>query len=234
MMSIYGISDLHLSFGTNKPMNVFGKVWHNYEDKIKTNWQNSVSHEDFVIIAGDISWATYLSEAKKDFEYINDLPGNKIILKGNHDYYFDTKTKLENFFKENNMDNICILQNNAIDTDEYIVCGARGWGDIDNNQKDYEKLLKRESIRLRLSLTEGIKLKEKYIKMGIEKKILAVMHFPPFNLEFQKILEEFKVNKCIYGHLHGYGHSKIKEGIINGVEYVMVSCDYTNFNVVKL
>lgn len=233
-MSVYGISDLHLSFGTNKPMNIFGKVWDNYEDRIKSNWQKTVKPEDFVVIAGDISWATYLTEAKKDFEYINSLPGIKIILKGNHDYYFDTKNKQEKFFKDNNMNNIFLLQNNAIDTNEYIICGARGWGDTDAGQKNDEKLIKREAIRLRLSLDEGMKIKEQYANQGIEKDILVAMHFPPFNLEFQQILEEYKVKKCIYGHLHGYGHSKIKEGIINGVEYVMVSCDYTKFNVVKL
>lgn len=233
-MSVYGISDLHLSFGTNKPMNIFGKVWNDYEERIKLNWQKTVKPEDFVIIAGDISWATYLSEAKKDFEYINDLPGIKIILKGNHDYYFDTKSKQEKFFKDNNINNIFLLQNNAIDTDEYIICGARGWGDTDNAEKNDDKLIKREAIRLKLSLEEGLKIKKEYEKQGIEKNILVAMHFPPFNLEFQQILEEYKVKKCIYGHLHGYGHSKVKEGIINGVDYVMVSCDYTNFKVVKL
>jgi predicted phosphohydrolase len=233
-MSVYGISDLHLSFGTNKPMNIFGKVWNDYEERIKLNWQKSVKPEDFVIIAGDISWATYLSEAKKDFEYINDLPGIKIILKGNHDYYFDTKSKQEKFFKDNNINNIFLLQNNAIDTDEYIICGARGWGDTDSTEKNDDKLIKREAIRLKLSLEEGLKIKKEYEKQGIKKDILVAMHFPPFNLEFQQILEEYKVKKCIYGHLHGYGHSKVKEGIINGVDYVMVSCDYTNFKVVKL
>ena len=233
-MSVYGISDLHLSFGTNKPMNIFGKVWNNYEDKIRLNWQASVKQDDFVIIAGDISWATYLTEAIKDFEYIDTLPGKKIILKGNHDYYFDTRSKQENFFKDNNFKNIEILQNNAIDTDEYIICGTRGWGDTENSKAEDDKLIKREAIRLRLSLDEGKKLQKKYLEEGIEKGILVAMHFPPFNLEFQKILEGYKVKKCIYGHLHGYGHSKIKEGIINGVDYVMVSCDYTNFNVIKL
>jgi uncharacterized protein len=233
-MSVYGISDLHLSFGTNKPMNIFGKVWDNYEEKIKINWQNTVKPDDFVIIAGDISWATYLSEAVKDFKYIENLPGHKIIIRGNHDYYFDTKNKQEKFFQDNNMKSINILQNSAIDTNEYIICGARGWGDTDNSQKEDDKLIKREAIRLRLSLDEGIKLQKKYLEQGIEKDILVAMHFPPFNLEFQKILEGYKVKKCIYGHLHGYGHSKVKEGIINGVDYVMVSCDFTGFNVIKL
>ncbi len=233
-MSVYGISDLHLSFGTNKPMDIFGKSWIGYEDKIKTNWKKTVKPDDYVIVAGDISWATYLIDAKKDFEYIDKLPGKKIILKGNHDFYYDTKNKQENFFKDNHMDNMYILQNNAIDTDEYIICGTRGWGDTEDKQKDDDKLIRREAGRLRLSLNEGIKLKKIYADKDIEKDILVAMHFPPFLPEFQNILEEFKVKKCIYGHLHGYGHSKVKQGIINEVEYVMVSCDYTNFNVVKL
>lgn len=233
-MSVYGISDLHLSFGTNKPMNIFGKVWNDYEEKVKQNWQAVVKPEDFVIVAGDISWATYLSEAKKDFEFINSLPGKKIIIKGNHDYYFDTKSKIEKFFEDNNIDNISLLQNNAIDTEDYIICGARGWGDTDCAEKDDDKLIRREAIRLKLSLDEGTKLKKTYEEQGIHKEILVAMHFPPFGFEFQNILEEYKVKKCIYGHLHGYGHTKVKEGIINGVEYVMVSCDYTNFNVVRL
>lgn len=234
-MSVYGISDLHLSFGTDKPMNVFGNVWNGYEEKIKQNWIKIVKPNDYVIIAGDISWATYLTDAIKDFEYINSLPGNKIILKGNHDYYFDTKTKQEQFFKDNNINNIQILQNVAIDTEEYIICGARGWGDTDDSTKDDDKLIKREAIRLKLSLEEGDKLRKKYLEKGIKKDIIVAMHFPPYIIEdFKILLQEFKVKKCIYGHLHGYGHNKVKQGIIDGVDYVMVSCDYTNFSVVKL
>ena len=100
-MKIYGISDLHLSFGVNKPMNVFGKVWENYEYKVKENWEKTVKDDDYILIAGDISWGTYLAESKKDYDFINKLPGNKIIIKGNHDYYYDTKIKMEKFFKDN-------------------------------------------------------------------------------------------------------------------------------------
>lgn len=126
-MAIYAISDLHLSFGVNKPMNIFGNVWDNYEEEVKKNWINTVNDEDTVIIPGDISWAMTLSESIKDFEYINNLPGKKIILRGNHDYYFATKTKMEKFFKEQGFDSLKIIHNTAIEVEDYIVCGSRGW-----------------------------------------------------------------------------------------------------------
>ena len=233
-MGIYGISDLHLSFGTNKPMNIFGRVWDNYEEKIKKNWEAKIKENDTVIIAGDISWATYLSEAKEDFKFINDLPGKKIILRGNHDYYFETLKKQEKFFNDNKYNTISTLHNNCFDLDEYILCGTRGWGETDDISKDDAKIIRRECLRLKLSLDKGKLLQEEYLKQGINKKILVAIHFPPFGYEFQKILEEYQVAKCIYGHLHGFGHSKIKEGIINNVEYKMVSVDYTGFDVIKL
>ena len=124
-LSIFAISDLHLSFGVDKPMNIFGKTWQDYEKKIEKNWRKIVKTDDIVIIPGDISWGMTLTEALPDFKYINDLPGKKIILRGNHDYYFSTKTKLENFLKQNNLDTISILHNNAIDIEKYILCGTR-------------------------------------------------------------------------------------------------------------
>lgn len=232
-MSIYGISDLHLSFGCDKPMNEFGKIWNNYEVKIEKNWIKKVKDTDTVIIAGDISWGTHLSECKKDFEFLNNLPGKKILLKGNHDYYFDTKSKLERFFEDNNMNTFEILHNNCIDTQEYIICGTRGWGKTESEFDD-DKLIKREILRLKLSLQQGKVLQEEYESKGIDKKILVVMHFPPFGYDFVKLLKEYNVYKCIYGHLHGYGHTKILEGNISDIEYVMVSCDYTKFDLVEL
>ena len=233
-MKVYGISDLHLSFQLDKPMYIFGTIWKNYENKIAENWKKKVKEEDIVIIAGDISWATYLKEAVEDFRFIDNLPGKKIILKGNHDYYFDTKTKLERFFESNNFNTISVLHNNAIDlNEEYILCGTRGYGK-DELMKDADKISKREQTRLKLSLDLGKKIQNEYLEKGINKKILVAMHYPPFEYEYDKILEEYKVYKCIYGHLHGFGHSKIKEGNINNVNYVMVSVDYTNFDVIEL
>lgn len=231
---IYGISDLHLSFGVNKPMNVFGRVWENYEEKIKENWNNIVKESDIVIIAGDISWGTYLSEAKQDFKFIDELPGKKIILRGNHDYYFDTVSKQRKFFEDNGFNNFDILHNNCIDLDEHILCGTRGWGESDNSNKDDEKIIRRELIRLEISLKEGKKLKDEYLSKGINKEIIVAMHYPPFFDGFDKIMEEYNVKVCIYGHLHGFGHSKIKEGIINGIDYKMVSVDYTGFKPIRV
>ena len=230
-MAIFAISDLHLSFGTDKPMNVFGQVWENYEDKIKINWKSSVNENDIVILPGDLSWGITLKEAKKDFEFINNLPGKKIILKGNHDYYFSTKTKVEKYFKENGFDTISVLHNDAIETNECIVAGTRGWGKTESSDKalDKKKIL-REENRLILSLEKAKKIQEK----SPDKQIIVAMHFPPFIGNFQKIMKDYDIKKCIYGHLHGYGHFMVKEGIIDGIEYKMVSCDYTKFNMVKL
>jgi predicted phosphohydrolase len=230
-MAIFAISDLHLSFGTDKPMNVFGQVWENYEDKIKINWKSSVNENDIVILPGDLSWGITLKEAKKDFEFINNLPGKKIILKGNHDYYFSTKTKVEKYFKENGFDTISVLHNDAIETNECIVAGTRGWGKTESSDKALDKkIILREENRLILSLEKAKKIQEK----SPDKQIIVAMHFPPFIGNFQKIMKDYDIKKCIYGHLHGYGHFMVKEGIIDGIEYKMVSCDYTKFNMVKL
>ena len=230
-MAIFAISDLHLSFGTDKPMNVFGQVWENYEDKIKINWKSSVNENDIVILPGDLSWGITLKEAKKDFEFINNLPGKKIILKGNHDYYFSTKTKVEKYFKENGFDTISVLHNDAIETNECIVAGTRGWAKTESSDKALDKKrILREENRLILSLEKAKKIQEK----SPDKQIIVAMHFPPFIGNFQKIMKDYDIKKCIYGHLHGYGHFMVKEGIIDGIEYKMVSCDYTKFNMVKL
>lgn len=226
MPTIYAISDLHLSFGVNKPMNVFGKKWDNYEQKIKENWERRVKSNDYVLLPGDLSWGLTLKESRKDFEFINSLPGKKIISKGNHDYYFSTKSKLYNFFRENNFDTIDILHNNSYVIGDYVVCGTRGWGKTESGDAVLDKkITAREEIRLRLSLEEGKKT---------GKKIIVAMHYPPFYSKFCSIMKEYGVVLCIYGHLHGYGAFMIKEGIIDEIEYKMVSCDHTGFDVVKL
>ena len=226
MPTIYAISDLHLSFGVNKPMNVFGKKWNNYEQRIKENWERRVKSDDYVLLPGDLSWGLTLKESRKDFEFINSLPGRKIISKGNHDYYFSTKSKLYNFFKENNFDTIDILHNNSYVIGDYVVCGTRGWGKTESGDATLDKkITAREEIRLRLSLEEGKKT---------GKKIIVAMHYPPFYSKFCSIMKEYGVVLCIYGHLHGYGTFMIKEGIIYEIEYKMVSCDHTGFDVVKL
>ena len=234
-MSTYAISDLHLGFGVDKPMDVFSKVWENHEEKIKKNWEKTVKEDDLVVIAGDISWGMTFKEALPDFKFIDKLPGKKIFIRGNHDYYFATKAKMDKFLKENNLNTLTMLHNNAYDTKDYIICGTRGWGSTEDSDKKLDKkIIAREELRLKMSLDEAIKIKENYIKKGENKKILVVFHFPPFVGNFEDILREYKVDICIYGHLHGYGHQFIKEGIINDIEYKMVSCDYTKFKLIKL
>lgn len=231
-MAVYAISDLHLSFGVDKPMNVFGEKWDDYEKRIALNWKKKVKEEDTVIIPGDISWGMTLKETIKDFKFINELPGKKIILRGNHDYYFSTVSKVKNFFKENDFNTIEILRNNAFVADSYIICGTRGWGKTENTDKMLDKkIIAREEIRLKLSLEFAQKLND---SLEEKKEIVVAMHFPPFIGEFANIMKEYNVKTCIYGHLHGYGHFMIKEGIIDGIDYKMVSCDYTKFDLVKI
>lgn len=153
-MAIYAISDLHLCLGVNKPMDIFGEGWKDYIERLENSWKNTVSKDDFVIIAGDISWATYLEQSYKDFEFINNLPGEKIILKGNHDYWWTTLKKLQAFNKKNNFTTIRFLHNNCYKVEDKILCGTRGWKSRDTYDfsREDEKIYIREINRLHLSL----------------------------------------------------------------------------------
>lgn len=195
-MAIYAISDLHLSISKpEKSMQEFGKDWKDYEKKLEKNWKQTVNENDTVIISGDISWAMTLEEAKQDFQFIDSLPGKKIIVKGNHDYYFSTLTKMNNFLKNNNFNTIKALFNNSFNIEGYNICGTRGWKyGIDTNVDD-SKIMEREIGRLKISLN-SIKKENK------NQPIIVAMHFPPFFNDIKKVLEEYKVVKCIYGHLH--------------------------------
>lgn len=224
-MSIYAISDLHLSFNTNKPMNVFGDIWQEYEEEIKNNWISTVEKNDIVILPGDFSWETYLENTVLDFKYINDLPGKKLLLKGNHDYWWTTLTKMRRFLKEKNFENIDFIYNNSYMFDNYIIAGTRGWS-VPLTQED-SKIIEREKIRLRLSIEDGVK------KYGNNIPIITCMHYPPTK-EFIDVMKNYNVEKCIYGHLHGNAHKNVKEGIVDGIELIMTSCDYTKFKLIKL
>ena len=229
-MSIYAISDLHLSFNDeNKSMEFFGEDWKDYVSKIESNWKNTVKEDDTVLIAGDISWANNLEEAKKDFAFIHSLPGQKIIIKGNHDYYFSTTKKVNEFMKENGFDSIHILYNNSYVTDNVAICGTRGWGNVVETEEkvDNNKIIRREAIRLKLSY-ESLSEEDK------KKDIYVITHFPPFYKEFKDVIKEINAKICIYGHLHGNGHYMVREGIIDGTEYIMVSGDYTGFKLIKI
>ena len=193
-MSIYVIGDLHLSFNTQKPMDIFGENWTGHEEKIKRDWLQKVKDEDLVVLPGDFSWETYLENTKKDFEYLNILPGKKILLKGNHDYWWTTITSMRKFLKENNFENIDFLYNNSYEFENKILCGTRGWSITD--EETNEKLINRELIRLELSLQDGVN------KYGTDKEIIVFMHYPPITkakiitgqeAKFVELMRKYKV-----------------------------------------
>ncbi|MGN9134640.1 metallophosphoesterase [Clostridium sp. HCP1S3_B4] len=222
-MSLYAISDLHLSFNVDKPMDIFGDKWALHERKIESNWSNLITDEDTVLIAGDISWGMKESESKDDLNWINNLPGRKIISKGNHDYWWGSISKLNSSY-----DKIKFIQNNFYIYKDYAICGTRGWicpGSDKFTEKD-KKIYDRELIRLELSLSEAV-------KNGYEKFIVMI-HYPPVNEKFQKsgfleIFEKYKVKKVIYGHLHGMTEDKLASELNGNIEYIMTSCDYLDF-----
>lgn len=227
-MSIYAISDLHLSISKpEKSMQEFGDEWKDYEKRIEKNWKETVQQSDTVIIPGDISWAMTLDEAKPDFAFIDSLPGKKIIVKGNHDYYFSTLTKVKKFLSDNKFDSIDILYNNSFTVEDYNICGTRGWKYGTDTDADDDKVIDREVGRLKLSI-DSIKEENKNLP------IIVAIHYPPFNYKIKRVLEEYNVKKCIYGHLHGEGHYMVKQGMDNNVEYIMVGGDYTGFRLIKL
>lgn len=233
-MAIYGIADLHLSFAQPKPMDIFGDNWTNHEEKIKNNWLKKVKPDDTVILPGDFSWATYLEDTLQDFSYLNSLPGKKILLKGNHDYWWTTIKNMKNFLQENHFENIDFLYNNSYLIENKIIVGTRGWNLLEDNDG---KMLNRETIRLELSIQEGIK------KYGENKEIIAFMHYPPVtatylyqknNMEFLELMKKYHIQKCYYGHLHGASHKDAVEGIVEGVELKLISADYLDFDLILI
>ena len=229
-MSIYAISDLHLSFNTNKPMDIFG--WNDYEEKISQDWRKNVKEEDLVLLTGDFSWEMKLENTYKDFQFINNLPGTKLLLKGNHDLWWTTLKRMREFLKEKEFNNIDFIYNNSYEFENYIIAGTRGWNLVSENIDD-KKIKDRELLRLENSIIDGIR------KYGEDKPIIVCMHYPPLlkelkNSEFTKILEKYNVKYCLYGHLHGKSHMNVFDGNYNNVAYKMVSCDYTGFKLIKI
>lgn len=228
---IYTIGDLHLSFKENKPMSVFGENWNGHEEKIKKDWLEKVRKKDLVVLPGDFSWATYLKDTDEDFKYLNELPGKKLLLKGNHDYWWNTLNKMRKFLEENNFKNIDFIYNNSYIWEDKIIVGTRGWSEQEENA---EKIIKRENIRLGLSLEDGVK------RFGKDKEIIVCMHYPPFNryekteLNFIKTMKKYNVKTCIYGHIHGEATKEAKQGKIDGIQFIMASSDYTNFDLIKI
>lgn len=233
-MSIYVIGDLHLPFGEDKPMDIFGEKWQGYTEKLKEDWKYKVKPEDTVILAGDFSWATYLKNTYKDFEYINNLPGKKILLKGNHDYWWTTVKSMKQYLEENEFKNIEFLHNNSFCIENRIIVGTRGWALLDTENSS--KMIKRESLRLELSIKDAIQ------KYGEDKELICIMHYPPltkakmkneytYDSEFLDVMKKYNIKKCYYGHLHGNSHKDAVEGTIEGIEFYLISGDYLEFNL---
>lgn len=259
---VYIIGDTHLAIGDkNKSMEVFGTLWDNYMEKIRKNWLETVEENDSVIIAGDFSWAMNMEEAIEDFKYIAGLPGTKYILKGNHDFWWSTISKMEKALKENDIENIHFIYNNAYIIEDVGIVGAKGWSTL-NPEEEYVNV-RREKLRLENSILDLKKQLEKLSKEEQEKiRKVCVLHYPPIyredvekryanyieNLEISdeekkqmkkdtdyiSLLNDNNIKKCYYGHLHGDSHNDAIQGMYRGVDFSLISGDYTNFKLTKI
>ncbi len=227
-MALYAISDLHLALNSNKPMDIFGEQWFLHHEKIKNNWIDKINEEDTVLIGGDISWSMKIEEGMEDLKWIHELPGRKIIIKGNHDYWWSSITKLNALYED-----MHFIQNNYFTYEDYAICGTRGWicPGGDKFQEEDKKIYEREQIRLKLSLDAAV-------AKGYSN-IICMIHYPPTNEKFEDsaftdIFKAYGVKKVIYGHLHGPALARVLNGYKDGIEYIMTSCDFIDFNPVKI
>ncbi len=233
-MAVFVIADLHLDTKSNqKSMEVFGNRWNGYVNKIQKNWKKIVTENDTVIIPGDISWALNLDAAIHDLRWINELPGRKILMKGNHDFWWSTASKMQKFFCENCINTIDILNNNAIEIENYILAGSRGWFtdrsmQTASQEVDYAKIINREVIRLRMSLDAAKKLRD-----VSKKELLVFLHFPPIWGDFRceeiiALLQEYEIVRCYFGHIHSCYNvpSSFEE---KGIRFQLISADYLDF-----
>ena len=222
-MALYAIGDLHLCLGAPKPMDIFGGAWVGYMDKLKEG-VSMITPEDTTILLGDLSWALDMDHAVEDFAWINQIPGKKIILKGNHDYWWSTVAKFNKFCEANGFTDMHLLNNNCFEYDDWAICGTRGWFfEEERHGAHDEKVFKRELCRLEASL-----------KAAGEKKKMVFLHYPPRykGYECREILdlfEQYGVRRCYYGHLHGGSHKLAMEGLWDNVEYRLVAADYIGF-----
>ena len=222
-MALYAIGDLHLCLGAPKPMDIFGGNWVGYMDKLAEGL-SQIKKEDTTILLGDLSWALDLEGAAADFKWSNEIPGRKIILKGNHDYWWSTATKFYKFCQENGFTDQWILNNNHYEYDGWAICGTRGWFyEEDKSGEHDEKVFKRELLRLEASLQSAGELPK-----------MVFLHYPPRYKGYEcpeilELLEKYDVKRCFYGHLHGYSHGLAVQGLWNGVDYKLVSADFLDF-----
>lgn len=222
-MAVFAIGDTHLSFGVNKPMEIF-PGWKDYEKRLEKNWRHLVTENDTVIIPGDISWGMTLGEAGPDMAFLNSLPGQKILLKGNHDFWWNSKSKMESFFKENGFETLKILHNNAYAAEGFAVCGTRGWA-LDSEKAEDVKVLRREALRLKASIDAAKKL---------EGEPIVFLHYPPIYAgqecrEITEVLINEGIQRCYFGHIHFKGFAGFAAFESDGVKYDLVSADYLEF-----
>ena len=227
-MALYAIGDTHLSLGSDKPMDVFWCGWTGYVDKLREGFK-LVSPEDTVVVCGDVSWGMSLEEAKPDFSFLNALPGaRKLLLKGNHDYWWTTASKMQAFFAENGFSTLDILHNNCHFYEETALCGTRGWFYEEDRGEHSAKIFNRELIRLEASL-----------KAAGERNKLCFLHYPPLYQGYRcqeiiNLLEQYQVQTCCYGHLHGGSHRLAVTGRQGEVEYRLIAADYVGFRPVRI
>ena len=235
-MSLFVLSDTHLALhDAGKSMEVFGSRWQNYIRRIENNWRTVVAEQDTVVIAGDVSWAMTLEQTGKDFAFLQSLPGQKLLGKGNHDFWWTTASKMNKYFANEGFHSLHILYNNAYIVDPYIVCGTRGWFIDPSLQKtvgivDYSKMINREVIRLRMSLDAA-----KSLRVGAYEsyEIIPFLHFPPVWGEFRceeivSTLKEYGVTRCYFGHLHGI-QGVSADFYDQGIHFVLTAADHLNF-----
>ena len=222
-MALYAIGDLHLCLGASKPMDIFGGSWVGYMDKLRDGL-SCITENDITVLLGDLSWALDLSGAKEDFAFIDRIPGRKIILKGNHDYWWSTVAKFNKFCLDNGFDDISLLNNNCFVYGDIAICGTRGWFFEEERSGEHdEKVFKRELMRLEASL-----------KAAGEREKIVFLHYPPRYKGYtcQEILDlmtKYGVRRCFYGHLHGPSHKLAMEGQWDGIEFRLVSADFLEF-----
>lgn len=225
---LYAIGDLHLSLDADKPMDVFGGGWQNYVERIKAGFSN-LTPDDTTVLCGDISWGMDFKSSLSDFKFIDNLPGKKIILKGNHDYWWNSLTKIKAFFAEYGISTIDILHNNCYFYEDVAICGTRGWFFQEEKGDEHDKkIMNRELMRLETSL-----------KLAGEKEKLCFLHYPPrygsyICNEMIEILQKYSVKHCYYGHIHGFGHKNAVVTEVDGISYHMVSADYIGFTPEKV
>jgi len=241
-MALFAIADLHLSFGCGKPMDIFGPQWKDHAERLRAAWTETVGPDDLVVVPGDVSWAMHLPELVPDLAFLDALPGRKLLMRGNHDYWWTTLAKMERFLDEHGFATISFLRNDGVRVagdsagdPGTVVCGTRGWMLPDDPEfgKEDEKILAREVVRLNLSLAEGDRLR------AAGDRLVVMVHYPPMGATgvptaFTEALEAHGADLCVYGHLHGESAGRGVSGRVRGVAYVNASADHISFKPLRL